>query len=707
MLQPEIKLRDDFPPTSYEEWRALVEKDLKGAPFERKLISHTYEGIDIEPLYTADHGPDRDQPAGLPGFWPYTRGGHPLGGSECGWDIRQEYLAPDPRRLNGAILDDLAQGVTSAVVRLDMAGRLGLDPAGADAAGLVARDGTTITTLDDLAAAMQEVRLEAIGVGLESGAAFMPAAALMLALWKQRDQLNDEARGSLGADPLAALARDGKLNMSAARAMQLTADLAAWTDRNLDHVRAVRVSTTPYHHAGATAAQDLAFSMATGVAYLRALADAGLDVSAAARQIDFQYSVGTQLFLAIAKLRAARQLWARVVEASGGDDDAARMQMHVQPSQRVMTERDPWVNMLRNTVCCFAGAIAGAESITSMPFDAPLGRPTAQSRRIARNTQIVLHEESQLHRVVDPAGGAWFIESLTTELCDKAWAIFQEIEREGGMLRVLESGWVAGQIDAAFAPRLKNIARRKDPITGVSEFPNLGESEVKTEPVDESAIARAAAERLAARDARSFEPALATLAAAMPGDGTLTDAAIEAALAGASIHEMFAAVKDGEEPATIAPLTPHPYAEPFEALRDASDDHLARCGQRPRVFLANMGPIAHHTARATYSKNFFEAGGFEVVTNNGFTSADDAATAFEASGANIAVICSSDKLYPEFIPDTAPKLRQRGARTIVLAGHPGEHEAAWKDAGVDRFIFMKCDVLATLRELLTEEGVLS
>jgi methylmalonyl-CoA mutase len=704
MLNPEFTLRDDFPPAGYDEWRALAEADLQGAAFEQKLVTHTYEGIDVQPVYTRRDRPGEGDPDGFPGLTPFVRGAVPLGAVQTGWDLRQEHAHPDLALTNQAILDDLQGGVTSLLLRLDFAARNGLDPDDPAAAELGGRDGLMVHHTDDLDAALAGVHLDMIGVALEAGAAFLPAAALLVALWRRRGIGPDRARGAFNADPLAVLVRDGQLPVPAEDALALMADLAAWTAKNYPHVTAVRVGTAPYHHAGATAAQDLAFGMATAVEYLRAMTRAGLDIDTAARQILFSISVGTHHFLAIAKLRAARRLWARVVQASGGSSGAAAMRVHSRISKRVLTQRDPYVNLLRNAVGCFAAGLGGAEAITSVPFDAALGLPDALSRRIARNTVLVLQEEARLHRVIDPPGGSWYLDFLTGQVADKAWAVFQEIERQGGMLQAIKSGWVARQIDSSFAPRAKNLARRKEGITGVSEFPDVREAPVVRSEPDWDALLDAAAARV--RRARRGGPALTNLANPLARPSTSTSAAVEAAEQGASIGLLGTALGFNVEPELLPPLAPHPFAEPFEDLRDASDSWQAVHGARPRIFLANLGPVAHHTARATYARNFFEAGGFEVIGNNGFKEADDAVQAFRDSGAKVAVLCSSDKLYPDFVPQVAPKLKAAGARSVVLAGNPGANEAAWRGAGVDRFIFIKCDVLATLREMLREEGVL-
>jgi methylmalonyl-CoA mutase len=691
MLDTEFSVRDDFPPVGYDEWRRLAEADLHGASFEQKLVTHTYEGIDILPVYTRRQWPGERDPFGFPGSAPFVRGARPLGAVQTGWDLRQEHAHPDLAETNRAILDDLQGGVTSLLLRLDSAARNGLDPDAPAAIELAGRDGLMAYHVDDLDAALAGVHLHMIGVTLEAGAAFLPAAAMLAALWRRRGV--EQPRGAFNADPLAVLARDGQLPMSPEDALRQMATLAKWTAKNLPQVTAVRVGTAPYHHGGATAAQDIAFGMATAVEYLRAMTRAGIDVDTAAGQILFSLSVGTHHFLAIAKLRAARRLWSRVVEASGGSP--AAMRLHSRVSKRVLTMRDPYVNMLRNAVACYAAGLGGADAITSVPFDAAIGPPDAFSRRVARNTVLVLQEEAHLHRVIDPAGGSWYLDWLTDQVAQKAWTIFQELERARGMLQAIRDGWVARRIHSAFSPRAKNLARRKEGITGVSEFPHVAEKPVIRPNPDHAAMRTAAVLRVSK--------------ARRGGAGPLTDPAslVEAAERGVSLGQLARALGFHAQPTVIAPLTPHPFAEPFEALRDASDAWQTAHGKRPRVFLANMGSAAHYTARATYAKNFFEAGGFEVAGDRGFKDADAAEWAFADSGAAIAVICSSDKLYPELVPPLAAKLKTAGARTVVLAGNPGANEAAWRAAGVDRFIFIKCDVLATLRDMLRAEGVLT
>jgi len=681
-----------------DSWRTLAQKDVGDVPLEKRLTARLYEGIDVKPLYARDDSSSAmSNAAGYSGVFPYVRSATPLGNALGGWDIRQEHAHPDPIAINRLILDDLEHGVTSVLLRFDAAGREGMDADDPRAEPLVGVDGCSISAVADLAAAFKGVHLNMIHVSLEAGGAFVPAAAIMSGVWATSGVSASEARGAFNADPLAALARDGHLAGGFDASLAAMSDLAAWTRATYPRVTSVRVGTAAYHHAGATATQDLAFSMATGLEYLRAMTRAGMSVDAAAEQVLFSYAVGSAFFLAIAKLRAARRLWARVVRAAGGGEEAAKMRMHVRPSRRIMATRDPWVNILRNTACVFAAGVAGADAIGSMPFDATLGEPSPRARRLARNTQLILQEECQLHRVCDPAGGSWYLDALTERLARKAWEIVQQIEGRGGMTACLRDGWVKDQIDKAAEPRMKNLSTRRDAVLGVSEFATMAEQAPVSTPIDLTPIRRDAKQRLVAR--RSTAKALGK------SQGSFSAWAADAATHGATIAEIWSAMSHGEATFIGSPLSLHTFGEAFERLRDASDAYLEECGRRPRVFIASIGPASKHLARTNFAKNFFEAGGFEVFAGDGCPTAEAAAASLRESGCHIGVIASDDETYKSVVPTLAPALHAAGARTVVLAGNPGVNEKAYRDAGVDRFIFIKCDVVRTLSELLAEEGV--
>ena len=686
MTNPRFQFEKDFPPVSYEMWRALVEQELKGVPFDTKLVTRLYEGIDLQPIYTeADSaGPDS---LGFPGVMPFARG-RDATLRPCGPRLVQDRREPAPSSVRAHILEDLEHGVDGVRLCFDRAGRLGLDGDVAEAREHLGVGGSCLYAVDDLEAVFEAVDLSSVSISLDAGATSLPAAKLLSELWKRRGCKPDQVHGAFQADPLGALAVDGRLPGT----LRLAFDGLAATVRLAEewpNVTALGVASVPYHDAGATAVGDLAYTMATALEYLRQLEARGWSPSRVAPQFLFEYSIGTNVFLATAKLRAARWLWARILQECGIDEPLRGMRMHVQMGRRVLTQRDPWVNILRNTACVFAALVGGADSVGSVPFDAALGLPSTLARRIARNTPIILDEEAHLRGVVDPAGGSFLLDELTTEVAEKAWSHLQEVERQGGMARALTSGWIGERIAAALAPRLKNIATRCDMIVGVSEFANLGEAPIETPQVSERELRAEVLRRAKHRKGRRRDaaPALSQLFQSQWFNGTR-----------ASNREFEIAAMPG-------PLTPHPLARDYEKLRDAADRHLANHGSRPRVYLVNLGTLAEYNARATYARGFFEAGGFEVSAHPGSDDPNELATAFARSGVGTAILCSTDTRYEQFAERVAGALRQYGSKHIVLAGNPGPLEARYRNAGIDRFIFIRCDVLDTLREVLRLEGV--
>ncbi|MFI6448216.1 methylmalonyl-CoA mutase small subunit [Kitasatospora sp. NPDC050543] len=618
----ELSLAAEFPDTSREQWQRLVEgvlrksgiEDAVGAQAETALSTGLQDGLRVRPLYTAE---DTTADPGYPGFPPFVRGNRPQGSALAGWDVRQRHAHPDPKRSNEAVLADLENGVGSLWLAV----------------------GEGALPVEALPEVLEGVYLDLAPIALDAGDEFVPAAEQLLDLYARREVPAADAAGSLGGDPLGLLARTGRED-DTARQLTAAAALAGRCAREYPAVRALTVDALVHHDAGASPAEELGCSLATGLAYLRELTAAGLTVDEAAAQIDFRYAATADQFLTIAKFRAARRLWARVTQVCGADPAPAAQRQHAVTSAVMMTERDPWVNMLRTTVACLAAGVGGADAVTVLPFDAALGLPDAFARRVARNTQAILLEESHLARVIDPAGGSWYVEQLTDELAHAAWAWFQEIERAGGQQAALHSGLVRERIAATWAARSADLAHRREPITGVSEFPNLQEQPVVREP-----------------------------APAAPGGG----------------------------------LPRVRRAEAFEALRTRSDATLAQTGQRPRLFLAAIGPAAAHTARSAFAANLFQVGGIETVLGEG---ADPAALAeaFTAGGAPVACICSSDKLYGEHAEALAAALKAAGARRVLLAGRPGDQGEAYRQAGIDGYIHAGCDAVAVLTSALDEIG---
>ena len=688
-----------------EDWLREVERSLTGRPLSA-LSSRTHEGLTLNPLYVAEDAPAS---SGFPGLAPFTRGGRSL--TVGGWEVCQLTADADPSQAARSMADDVKRGATSVWVVFDASVRTGSD-ADDPAAGNGATDGVLASTTEDLDSLFEPINVARTPVRLGAGGhTFGIAAAFVAAARRHRIEISG-LTGSFDVDPLGSLAGDGDVVYGLDRSFALMPDLVAWAAQHAPRVQTVAVSTVPYHMAGASAVDEIAYALATGVEYLRCVVGAGIELETACRSLRMVTAVGRDLFMEVAKLRALRRTWARVVEVAGGAPGTRRTTIQAVTSPRTLTVRDPWTNLLRVSVESFAAAVGGADVITTLPFDSAVGPSDALGRRLATNTQTILREEGHLERVADPAGGSWYVERLTSDLAEAAWTAFQRIEAGGGMrAHFREADGLGADLGSALAARRAAIATRRDPVTGVSSYPNLAESAlVRPRPdlarLRAQAAARLAEHRVACTPGAELER-LASLARRGSGGGAVFAASVEAAAAGATIAELANALASGARASRIVPLPVEREGWMFERLRDASDAQLAAHGSRPRVFLAAMGTIPVHRARSAFAAAFFHAGGFETEGDEeGYLGADGAVAAFADSDARIAVICSSDAVYAEVVPALAPALRSVGARTIVLAGRPKEHEAEWRAAGVDRFISVGCDVHAVLRDLLAEEGVL-
>lgn len=456
---PESQLATGFPQPNFEAWRAMVDKALKGADFEKRLVVKTADGIRINPLYARNDALLGSESA-LPGAAPYTRGTKPVR-EGLGWDIRTIHLEIDPKSANAAILDDLAGGVNSLALVI-----------GANALA---------ASKEALATALNGVMLDACPVALVAGEEAFEAATALAAVWTEQGLQPGQRQGAFGADPLGTLAMQGRLgeplDVALAKAVAL-ASLAAPSPG----VTAIAADGVPYHVAGASEAQELGLMLATLVAYLKACEAGGMAPAQALPKIAVTLAADDDQFTTIAKLRAGRRLVWQVANACGAGEAAAEVAFAAPTSFRMMTRRDPWTNILRTTIACTAAALGGADAICVLPFTFALGKPDAFARRVARNIQIVAQEESNLGRVADPSGGSWYVEQLTSELAAKAWEIFQDIEARGGMAEALTSGYAQEMIRRTADVRAKQIATGRMELTGVSAFPLLGDDGIEAEP---------------------------------------------------------------------------------------------------------------------------------------------------------------------------------------------------------------------------------
>ena len=580
---------DGFEVPTHEQWQQQVEAVLRktgllagGDPSpqvpEEPLATTTHDGVTVRPLYTA--GDERPE-AGYPGLAPFVRHSRPQGCVAEGWDVRQRHTDPDPTATNREVLADLSGGASSVWLRLGPAG----------------------LAVEDLADALHGVHLDLAAVVLEADERYEQAATALLDLAAERGVRPSALRGNLGADPIGVHARTGR-----APDHSPAVELARRCAESYTGLHAIAVDGLPYHDAGGSDVEELGCSMAAGVTYLRLLTAAGLDVDTAAGLLEFRYAATADQFGTIAKLRAARRMWERVARVCGVSEHARAQAQHAVTSSAMLTRRDPWVNMLRTTIATFAAGVGGARAVTVQPFDAALGLPDGFARRMARNTQSLLLEESHLAQVIDPAGGSYYVERLTDELARAGWEWFQRVEAAGGLPAALDSGLVAERIATTWNERHAAIAHRRDPITGVSEYPDLDET-----------------------------PPRRAEAPAEPGGG----------------------------------LPRHRYAEDYEELRDGAD-RLAETGRRPRVFLATLGALADYNARASFARNLFAAGGIEATEAGVTESVDEVVEAYRRSPSPVVCLCSTGKVYAERAATTARALRQAGAGTILLAGKPQE-----------------------------------
>jgi len=604
-----VPLAADFPAATHADWRKLVDAVLKGAPFSR-LESKTADGLGIEPLY------------------PRAPSAQPVVGRAAGraWTLMQRVDHPDPAAANAQALDDLGNGATGLVLVFT----------GSVTSGDFGLDAGTKT----ISRVLDGIFLDAgIAIDLNISLATRNAARDFAAVVKRLGIAPRSIDLRAGINPIGGLAASGRSALPwrslAPHFAALVGELADAGFRGPFAVADGRI----VHNAGGSEAQELAFVLGSAVAYLRALEASGLPLEAARDAIYFRLAADAEQLMTMAKFRAARKLWGRIEQACGLSPKPVLIA--AETAWRMMTRRDAYTNLLRTTIAVAAAGFGGADAITVLPHTAALGLPDALARRMARNTQLLLLEESNLARVADPAAGAGAVEAVTQELCAAAWSQFQRIEHGGGIWRALETGAIQDQVAAVCADRQSALARRTEILTGTNQYPDLHET----------------------------TPAVLAVAPRTPPD-------------------------DGAAAMACVPLPRIRLGEPFERLRDNSDTRLEQTGARPRIYLATLGTQAEFAPRANFARNFFEAGGIEAVA--GSSEAADPAAAFRASGATLACLCASDKGYGSEGLAAAAALKKAGARHIYLAGRPGKDEAAYRQAGIATFIFAGCDALAVL-----------
>ena len=606
------RLFDMFPPVSTEEWRAKVEADLKGAPFDKKLVWRTSEGFNVQPMYRREDIEDLKTTGSLPGEYPFVRGTR----TDNDWLTRQEIQGETPEQCNATALDVLKKGITSLGFKIEG------EP--------------TVETLETL---LKDIDVPAVEINFSC----CPKTALrltrVLVEFLGKKGWTADFRGSIDFNPMRRALRHGEPFAGDIAAMAKEMIEAAADVKGL---RLLAVDSYVLSNAGAYIYQELGYALSWGAQWMTMLTEAGLDADTVAKRIKFNMGVSSNYFMELAKFRAARMLWAQIVEKYDGSKESARMMAHALTSTFNQTIYDAHVNLLRSQTEAMSAAIAGVDSITVTPFDTPYKTPDEFSERIARNQQFLLKEESHLDKVVDPAGGSYYVETLTVSIAAEAWKLFLDIDAKGGFTACVNSGEVQQAVNASSAKRHQDMARRKEILLGTNQYPNFNEF---------------AAEKIERTEGCSKE---GSCGCAKGGDASK-------ALATARM------------------------ASDFEALRLATE----AAANRPKVFMLTIGNLAMRLARAQFSSNFFGCAGYEIIDNIGFDTVEQGITAAIEKKADVVVLCSSDDEYATYAPE-AYKLLD-GKAEFVVAGAPACTDDL-KALGIENFIHVRSNVLETLQQ---------
>lgn len=713
-LDKDLNLANDFSPATYEEWKATAEESLNGAPFDKKLVTPTYEGIDLQPIYTAkdiENLPHLDDKPGFPGGARGNNTGGYLAGS---WEVCQEILLPSPNQFNSALKHDLKRGLNSINLVLDKTTKKGLD-SDKGIVGETGFNGIPMSTLEDFSTAMECIEPEKYPIHIDAGFSGVAIFSLFDAYLKKQGKKLDVITGSILTDPLAYLVSEGTLPISSDSAFDHMARLTSWASHHAPRIKTIGISGLPYHNAGADAVHELAFVLATAVEYIDRLSERNIPLDTIASSMRFTFGIGPFYFMEVAKIRAARILWSKIITTYGGNDSSQKMTIHGRTSTYNQTVYDPYANMLRTTTEAFAAAVAGVDSIHSNSFDELFGTKDEFSRRTARNVQIVLSEECRLTNLIDPAGGSYFVEKLTHQVAEKTWTLFQQIQTKGGMLKALQEGFPQTEIATVDKKRKADIAKRKQNIVGTNFTANVKEKKLDPAFPDYTAVfnkrfSELLINRNFRKEAKNSE--IATLLKEMrkaldDNSDSMIEKGIAAAVSGATLGEIFDAIKIGE-PLSINQLKSTRAAVQFEELRDAVEAYKTINGSAPKLFLATMGPLSQYKPRADFSQSFFEIGGFDVIYPQGFETPEDAVKAAVESEAGAVVICSTDDTYPALVPPITQKIKEINPNIIVvLAGYPKDQVEAHKQAGVDEFIYLGVDAHLVISGILKRLGVLS
>ena len=689
------KLVDDFKYPGYDEWREEVEKLLKGKPYDKIMLTDTYEGITLDPVYNPSDVGNIPFVNSMPGQAPFVRGTKASGYLGEAWEIAQESTIALPEEFNRTVLNDLSKGQTAAYLVLDQASATGKDP-GDSEAGRVGMTGTSISTLNDLEMALADIDLENTTLYIRVFTSGLAIAGMLANVCEIRNINIKKIRGAIEFDPVAQLISSGTLPASLDDIYDEMHALLNWSIDNAPGIQIIGVFGHFWGDSGSNIVQEISFGMATGLNYIKEMLNRDLSVNDIAPRMRFSFSIGSNFFMEIAKFRAVKMLWFNIIKALGGNEEAQKIHIHARSSSSNKTILDPYVNLLRTTTESFSGILGGIESLHVSTFDAPLGNEDDFSRRIARNQQLVLKEEANLEKLIDPAGGSWYMEKMTAEISEKAWALFQQVEAKGGIVQALMEGFPQSEIEKTVLARLENVNKRKDVVVGSNLYANINEQKYNSRLPDPQSIYKTRCEKVSS--AIEKDP-LIDLKSLLPGT-------IEA-MKKASIGQYYQALRKPSAKIRIEALKPFNRTGHIARLREKMSQYKEATGSAASVYLANMGALKNYKARADFSRGFFEVGGFHVIYPPGADSPEAAAQGALDSAAKIVVLCSTDNEYPDIVGPFVKSVKKDNPDTyVILAGYPQEHVQEFRASGIDEFIHVRADVFEILQNAMKKAGVM-
>lgn len=711
---PEVTF-DEFTEPTWDEWVEACNALLKGKPFDKIMYTKNYEGITFEPIYTRK-GTDAVLPTdNYPGMGDFLRGATVNGYVHEPWGIAQACDETLPAENNELLKEEIAKGSTVYNIKLDTATLNGIDVKDAEKPG---DTGVNLTTVEDMSVLLNGLDLKKYPIMIYTGAGAKGILALSAAALKGAGKEVKDLRGVIGADPIGELVKSGKTATSLSALYDEMAETIKYARANAPKLRTVFVNSDVYTNGGADSVQEVAYTFATAVEYVREMQKRGIELHDIAESLYFCFNQGANFFMEIAKLRALRMIWAAIMEAFGAELADRAIMVHGRSARFTKTVVDPYVNMLRNCTQTFSSVVGGVNTYDNPPFDELIRKGDVFSRRIARNLHVMLQEEFGMLSPIDAAGGSWGVETLTKQITEKIWVEFQKIEKKGGIVKALEAGYPQAQVADILAKRFKALEMRSDRAVGVNMYPNMTEEPLERREEDTPKLKK---EREAAVAAYVADIDTNYLAGKLAAVETV-EGAIEAFSNGATIGQVAAAGCKAEAVETVEAIAAHHWTERYEALRFDTEDYIKKTGKNVEVFLANMGPIPQHKARADFSTSFLQVGEFNVHLNNGFQDDEDKPgsryekcvealkAGIDENGTpyDVAVICSTDATYPEDVPALAPMIKAANPNiTLFLAGAaPKDLELVYKEAGVDDFISVKANCFATLKMLQKKKGMI-